>query len=104
MAANAELNERFDVGIDELVDAVDRALDDVQAKCIQWSRSRRRVTAQIGVHILFWGENLSVEIDPKGEVWVRSESAFPTIILDGGTNRRRCRAVLDAIADRLGLE
>lgn len=104
MAANAELSERFDVGFDALVDAVDRALDDVQAKCIQWSRSRRRVTAQMGMHVLVWGENLTIEIDPKGDVWIRSESAFPTIILDGGTNRRRCRAVLNAIADRLGLD
>lgn len=104
MAANAERTEVFDAHPDDIAAAVDRALDDVGAQDVRWSRSGRRVTAKVGTHILFWGENLTIEIDRSGEVWVRSESAFPTIVADGGTNARRCRALLDAVARRLGVD
>jgi hypothetical protein len=104
MAASAEDSEVFDAPFDDIADAIDAALDDIGASSVQWSRSGRSVTASKGINFWSWGENLTVEVSRSGEVWVRSECAFPLQIVDWGKNGRNCRALLDAVARRLGLD
>jgi len=102
VTASAELSEVFDVPAEEIPGAVDRALREIGAKSIRWTR--RQVTADMGWNFWSWGENLTIEISRSGEVRVRSQCSFPLQIVDWGKNGRNCKALLDAVARRLGVE
>jgi hypothetical protein len=101
MFADAEMSEVFDVLPEDIPPAVDQALREVGAKSIRWSRRG----AKASMRWSFWsyGENITVEVSPSGEVWVRSECASPLQLIDWGKNRRNCKAILNAVGRRLGV-
>jgi hypothetical protein len=45
-----------------------------------------------------------VQIGRSGDVWIRSECAFPLQLVDWGKNHRNCKAFMKAVARHLGFD
>src|SRR5262245_60026145 len=97
--AYAEEVARYDCDRDELMDAVERALDD-----LGW-RGRPagpwRLSVGLGISFWSWGETMTVEVRKDSSVRVRSECAFPTQCFDWGKNQRNVNKFLGALDDAL---
>jgi hypothetical protein len=90
-----EEDQQFEHSAEELLDAVEEALD-----ALGWSfsyKGRGLFGTTTPISFWSWGERIQIEVGRQGDVWVRSECALPTQCFDWGKNRRNVNKFLDQL-------
>jgi hypothetical protein len=101
---SAEDLRGFDGPFEAIRAAVINVLREIRAKSVEWSYENQVVTARTPFGILSFvtcGEQITIAVDPSGEVWVYSESLNPRNWIDFGINRSNCRMILNEIGRQL---
>ena len=89
-------SQKFDLGLQELLDVISRALGN-----LGWSYETplpNQFLARVSLGMWSWGEKMGVDVTYDGTVTAKSECVLVTQCLDWGKNSRNVNAFFNEVA------
>lgn len=98
MANSFEAGEQFANNYDQIFPKCQEAVYRSGFNLIKSDISSGHIEAKVGMGLRSFGENISIQVDQKGTVVVRSECAISTTMVDWGKNKDNVTKFFDSLS------